>query len=92
MQEENPLFKHDETAHDGEKQECVYEPQRSFRDPLTRQVHEGVRINRSLKDPTCSIMSTKSELQHGVLSRIEIRRGLSTIRIKDTSHTKYRDR
>ena len=69
---ENPLFKHDETTHEEEKQEYAYEAQRCFWDPLTRPVHEGVRINRSLRDTTCRIMNSKPEFRQEVVPKIEI--------------------
>ena len=76
-QDDNPLFKHDETIHHGVKQKYSFEPQRFFLDRLTRQVHEGVRINRTLKDTTCRLMNSRSEFRQGVFPRVEIRRGLS---------------
>ena len=60
-QDDNLLCKHDETIHHGVKQKCSFEPQRFFLEPLTRQVHEGFRINRTLKDTTCGPMNLRSE-------------------------------
>ena len=77
-QEENPLFKHDENVHEGERQEYVYKAERFFRDPLTRQIHEGVRINKSLEDTNCKLMNSKSEFRQGVVPRIKIKRGLNS--------------
>ena len=70
-QDDNPLFKH------GVKQKYSFKPQRFFLDPLTRQVHEGVRINKTLKDTTCRLMNSRSEFKQGVVPRVEIRRGLN---------------
>ena len=77
-QEENPLFKHDESVHEGERQEYVYKPERFFWNPLTRQIHEEVRINKSLKDTNCKLMNFKSVFRRDVVPRIEVRRGLNS--------------
>ena len=75
-QEGNPLYKHDQTAHQGETAIYSYEATRFFQDPLTRQIDEGVRINRSLTDSTCNLMNSRAEFRQGAVPRVEIIRGL----------------
>ena len=72
--ETNPLYKHDQEAHDGDTAEYSYEPMAFFRDPLTRQINEGVRINSSLGMYT--LMNSKAEFRQGSVSRVEVMRGL----------------
>ena len=62
----------------GERQEYVYKAEKFFRDPLTGQIHEGVRINKSLEDTNCKLMNSKSEFRQGVVPRIEIKIGLNS--------------
>ena len=76
-QEGNPLHKHDQTEHDGDKATYSYEPMGFFQDPLTRQVNEGVRINQSIAEGArCPIMNSRAEFQQGSVPRIEIVRGM----------------
>ena len=75
-QENNPPTKHKQTIHGGEDVEYVYEPDRFFKDPLTRQINGGIRINRSLRDASCTIMNSKAEFRQGMVSRVEIVSGL----------------
>ena len=69
--EGNVLYKHDQTDHDGEKAEYCFEPIKFFRDPLTRQINEGVRINQSLADEQCTLVNSRAEwvARHGPESR-----------------------
>ena len=66
-QEENPLHKHDQAEHDGDKATYSYEPMGFFQDPLTRQVNEGVRINQSIAEG--ALMGATNELTRRVPTR-----------------------
>ena len=75
--EGNALYKHDQMEHDGEKADCCFEPIKLFRDPLTRQINEGVKINQSLADEQCTLLNSLAKFMQGAVSRVEIVRGLN---------------
>ena len=59
-----------------------FEPTRFFRDPLARQVNEGVRINDSLAEGTlCALMNSRAEFRQERVPRVEIVRGLRWLEI-----------
>ena len=70
--EGNALYKHDQMEHDCEKAEYCFEPIKLFRDPLTRQINEGVRINQSLADEQCIFLNSRAEFMQGTVPRVEI--------------------
>ena len=47
-----------------------------FKDPLTRQINEGVRINNSKADAGY-LMNSKSEFRQGEVARVIMVRGLN---------------
>ena len=72
-QEGNPLHKHDQTEHDGDKATSSYGPMGFFQDLLTRQVNKGVWINQSIAEGAqCTIMSPHAKFRQGFVPRIEI--------------------
>ena len=48
-----------------------------YKDPLTRQINEGVRINNSRSTPGY-LMNSKAEFRQGEVARVTITRGLVT--------------
>jgi len=76
-QDTNPLYKHDRSEHNGNTAAYSYEPVGFYHDPLTRQVNEGVRINRSLADRAgCTLMNSRAEFRQGSVPRVQFVRGL----------------
>ena len=47
-----------------------------FKDPLTRQINEGVRINNTQSSPGC-LMNSKAEFRQGEVSRVVLVRGVA---------------
>ena len=68
--QKSPLWKHAERHHGGRKN-VVYSMKivNYFRDPLTRQVNEGVRINRSTAEV---VLNSKSEWHGPATARLTI--------------------
>ena len=69
--EHSPLFKHQNNYHPGGSNNWHFSITSTFRDPLTRQVNEAVRIS---KLPPSSVLNSKSEINHAPLNRISIKK------------------
>ena len=69
--EKSVLFKHQMTAHNGEKVKFKMELTGHFKDALTRQANEAVRIaNR----PSKELLNSKSEFNHPPTARVIVER------------------
>ena len=68
----NPLVKHQQTQHRGEKKKVRFKINihQKFPDPLTRQAREGVRISHPAD--SALILNSKSEFNHPKMARIRI--------------------
>ena len=70
LKNKNPksaLYKHKEAEHKNEHMDIKMSISKGFKDALTRQTNEGVRIFRENK-PT--LMNSKSEMNHPKIPRI----------------------
>ena len=61
------LFKHKQNEHNFEEMKVKMEITKPFRDPLTRQANEGVRIEIRAKH---ELLNSKSEFNHPPTARI----------------------
>ena len=71
---DNPMFKHLQNFHPGEVAKYNIKSTRFFKDPLTRQINEGVRINNSKSNPGL-LMNSKSEFRQGEVARVVLVNG-----------------
>ena len=67
----SPLHKHQSSQHPKDPNRWHFSITSVFKDPLTRQVDEAVRISRL---PPESILNSKSEINHAPLNRISIKK------------------
>ena len=74
---DNPLWKHQTNFHPGLQPTYNMRALKFFKDPLTRQINEGVRINNSRSTPGF-LMNSKSEFRQGEVARVDITRGLES--------------
>ena len=65
------LFKHKENTHKTEEMKIRMEITKKFRDPLTRQANEAVRIEYRSKNQF-ELLNSKSEFNHPQISRIVV--------------------
>ena len=65
------LYKHKQNEHGGEEIRVSMEITKQFRDPLTRQADEAVRISSRAK---VEILNSKNEFNHPPLARITVER------------------
>ena len=65
----NVLYKHKQIDHSNEEMEIIMEITNTFKDPLTRQANEGVRINKREKT---ELLNSKTEFNHPKIPRITI--------------------
>ena len=75
--EDNPMLKHQSNFHPGVDPNYSMRVLQVFKDPLTRQVNEGVRINNNRSTPGY-LMNSKSEFRQGEVARVTVTRGLGT--------------
>ena len=75
VNKESGLMKHVEIHHPNEVPQFEIKPTGFFKDPLTRQINEGVRINNSKSDPG-HLINSKSEFRQGQVPRVVVLRGL----------------
>ena len=73
--ENKPLLKHNSIHHPGKRVKFEIRKTGSFRDPLSRQVNEGVRINNSNSNPGF-LMNSKAEFHQGQVPRVVVTSGL----------------
>ena len=73
--EENPLYKHQQVFHERIESKFNYTPHKFLKDPLTRQINEGTRINMSLATND-RLMNSRSEFRHGAVPRVQFVRGI----------------
>ena len=66
---DSALHKHRITDHEGEDMQFRMEITDKFRDPLTRQANEAVRI---FSRPSHETLNSKSEFNHPPLSRVVV--------------------
>ena len=73
--EDKPLIKHSRIHHP--EMEAIFDikPVEFFKDPLTRQINEGVRINNSKSDDGY-LINSKAEYRQGVVPRMAMISGL----------------
>ena len=74
---DNPLWKHQTNFHPGLQPTYNMRTLKFFKDPLTRQINEGVRINNTRSTPGF-LMNSKSEFRQGEVARVAITRGLES--------------
>ena len=94
---DSPLVKHKNLQHNGEKGvRFAFKIEKVFRDPLTRQCNEGVRIKNA--GISSKIMNSKSEINHPPTNRITIDRGRQNhvkngveLRLTNSFHPKSSD-
>ena len=67
--DQSPLFKHQALKHPNEANKWHFSIVSTFKDPLTRQVNEAVRISRL---PSSSVLNSKNEFNRAPLNRISI--------------------
>ena len=72
---DNPIYKHQTNFHPGQEPNYTMKALKFFKDPLTRQINEGVRINNSRSSPD-HLMNSKSEFRQGEVARVAVTRGL----------------
>ena len=70
-----PLLKHNTIFHPGKEIKFNVRKTGNFRDPLSRQINEGIRINNTRSDPGL-LMNSKSEFHQGQVPRVVITTGL----------------
>ena len=68
---DSALFKHKENEHKSEEMKISMEITKKFKDPLTRQANEAVRINNRGKS---ELLNSKSEFNHPPTARISVER------------------
>ena len=68
---DNAMYKHKQNEHNGDEIEYRMEITKSFRDPLTRQANEAVRISHNNKN---EILNSKTEFNHPPIARITVER------------------
>ena len=69
--EDSALFKHKQNDHMEEEMKFKMEITKKFRDPLTRQADEAVRISSRKKS---EILNSKNEFRHPPITRINVER------------------
>ena len=67
--DDSAMFKHKKNDHNNENITFRMEIMKKFRDPLTRQSNEAVRISQRRKD---EILNSKSEFNHPPIARITV--------------------
>ena len=65
------LYKHKEIEHKDEMMKIKMQITKKFKDPLTRQANEGVRINNRNKN---ELLNSKTEFNHPPIPRITVER------------------
>ena len=73
---DKPLFKHQKNLHPGQVAQFNIKATKFFKDPLTRQINEGVRINNSQSSLDC-LMNSKAEFRQGEVARVVLVRGVA---------------
>jgi hypothetical protein len=68
---DSAMFKHRSNDHDGEEIKFRMEITDKFRDPLTRQANEAVRISKLKKH---ELLNSKNEFNHPPIARISVER------------------
>lgn len=76
-EEDTPVTKHSMAFHPGEDPNFDVRITGRFKDPLTRQINEGVRINNSKSNPGY-LMNSKAEFRQGVVPRAAVITGLGS--------------
>ena len=74
--ETKPLLKHSMLHHSGRRVKFSIRKTGSFKDSLSRQINEGVRINNTTSDPGY-LMNSKSEFHQGEVPRVVIMNGFN---------------
>ena len=72
--QDNPIVKHQANFHPGLQPKLSMKALLFFKDPLSRQINEGVRINQSKSTPGY-LLNSKSEFRQGEVARVNIMRG-----------------
>ena len=75
--EKPALLKHNDIFHPNQEPNFKVKAVGFFKDPLSRQVNEGIRINNSRSDKG-HLMNSKAEFRQGEVPRVVIQRGLQT--------------
>ena len=77
---DSAMYKHKQNEHEGEEIKYRMEITKKFRDPLTRQANEAVRITSRKKN---EILNSKTEFNHPPVARITVERNNKKIKNKN---------
>ena len=69
--DDSAMYKHKQNEHNGDEIKYRMEITKSFRDPLSRQANEAVRISSMKKN---EILNSKNEFNHPPIARITVER------------------
>ena len=68
---DNALYKHKHNDHEHEEMKFSMEITKRFKDPLSRQANEAIRISSREK---CELLNSKNEFNHPPITRISVER------------------
>ena len=81
---DNALYKHKHNEHENEDMKFSMKITKKFRDPLSRQANEAVRISGRKK---CELLNSKNEFNHPPIARISVERSKPRYVAKNTPRT-----
>ena len=79
---DNVLYKHKQNDHKNEDMDFSMKITKRFRDPLSRQANEAVRISNRPKE---ELLNSKNEFNHPPIARVIVERGNKYPRQKNTT-------
>ena len=82
MKNDNVLYKHKVNDHVNEEMKFSMKITRRYRDPLSRQANEAVRISNRPKE---EILNSKNEFNHPPIARVIVERGKKYPNPKNTT-------
>ena len=71
---DNVFFKHQKMEHPNEEMKITMEITKCFKDPLTRQANEAVRICNRSKNSDKELLNSKSQFHHPPIARLTVER------------------
>ena len=81
---DNALYKHKHNDHENEDMKFSMKITQKFRDPLSRQANEAVRISGRKKS---ELLNSKNEFNHPPIARIFVERSKPKYQAKNTIRT-----
>ena len=81
---DNALYKHKHNDHENEEMKFSMKITQRFRDPLSRQANEAVRISSRKKD---ELLNSKNEFNHPPIARISVERNKQKYNVKNIIRT-----